>query len=45
VCGGDDCDDVHAATFPGAAEVNDGLDNQCPGNADLGVFDEIGLET
>jgi N-acetylneuraminic acid mutarotase len=37
-----DCDDTNPATFPGAAEVNDGLDNQCS-SADVGygLVDEI----
>jgi hypothetical protein len=39
-CAGD-CDDGHAATRPGAVEVNDGLDNQCPGGSGFGVADEI----
>ena len=38
-CAGD-CDDGHAATRPGAVEVNDGLDNQCPGGSGFGVADE-----
>ena len=28
-CGGDDCDDTNPLTHPGAAEVCDGLDNNC----------------
>jgi hypothetical protein len=28
-CGGDDCDDDDGSTFPGAAELCDGLDNDC----------------
>jgi hypothetical protein len=35
-----DCDDANSATFPGAAERNDGLDNQCPGDPGHGVIDE-----
>jgi serine protease len=35
-----DCDDVRAATYPGAAESNDGLDNQCPGERGYGIVDE-----
>ncbi len=35
-----DCDDARAGTFPDAPETNDGLDNQCPGNAGYGVIDE-----
>ena len=30
-----------AVGLPGAAEVNDGLDNQCPGDAGRGLVDEI----
>ena len=36
-----DCNDMDAATFPGADEVNDGLDNQCLGEAGHGIVDEI----
>jgi len=36
-----DCDDAVAATRPGAPEVNDGLDNQCPGDPGYGPADEI----
>lgn len=36
-----DCDDVVAATHPGADEVNDGLDNQCPADTGYGNVDEI----
>lgn len=31
VCGGNDCDDSEATVFPGAAELCDGLDNDCDG--------------
>src|SRR5262249_26576433 len=44
-CTGDvpfDCDDTRAATFPGADEINDGLDNQCPGSSGYGLVDELG---
>jgi hypothetical protein len=37
-----DCDDGNAAVYPGAVEVNDGLDNQCPGDSGYGFVDEIG---
>jgi len=40
-CGGRDCDDAVAATYPEALEVNDALDNQCPGDHGYGVVDEI----
>lgn len=35
-----DCDDGTAATHPGADEINDGLDNQCPGEVGAGTVDE-----
>ena len=35
-----DCDSNDPATYPGASEVNDGFDNQCPGEAGYGVTDE-----
>jgi Tol biopolymer transport system component len=36
-----DCDDGNEATYPGAEEVNDGEDNQCPGDRGHGEVDEI----
>jgi N-acetylneuraminic acid mutarotase len=36
-----DCDERNADTHPGAEEVNDGLDNQCPGDPGHSVIDEI----
>jgi len=36
-----DCDDADVHTYPGAAETNDGVDNQCPGDHGYGVIDEI----
>jgi len=36
-----DCDDADADTFPGAPEVNDGIDNQCSGDGGFGLVDEI----
>jgi hypothetical protein len=38
---GDDCDDSHDAIAPGSVEINDGLDNQCPGDVGFGTIDEI----
>ena len=39
LCG--DCDEANGDTYPDAPEVNDGIDNQCPGDAGQGVTDEI----
>lgn len=36
-----DCDDGDPETYPGAFEVNDGVDNNCPGDAGYGAVDEI----
>ena len=36
-CGGDDCNDDAATTFPGAPEQCDGLDNDCDGAVDEGT--------
>jgi hypothetical protein len=36
-----DCDDSDSNTFPGALEVNDGRDQQCPGEIGHGVIDEF----
>ena len=36
-----DCNDSNVGTYPNASEVNDGQDNQCPGNRGYGVADEI----
>jgi hypothetical protein len=41
VTNSDDCDDANAATFPGAVEVNDGFDNDCPGFPGFGATDEV----
>jgi len=38
---GGDCDDTNADTYAGATEINDGLDNQCPGDPGYGIVDEI----
>ena len=36
-----DCNDHSSTTYPGAPEVNDGIDNQCPGESGSGLVDEI----
>ncbi|HET6372851.1 MAG TPA: putative metal-binding motif-containing protein, partial [Candidatus Polarisedimenticolia bacterium] len=36
-----DCDDTVQATHPGAVEINDAHDNQCPGDPGYGLTDEI----
>ena len=38
VLDGTDCDDGNAAVHPGAAEICDGVDNNCDGNADEGCL-------
>jgi Tol biopolymer transport system component len=38
-CG--DCDDSNPAVHPGAPEINDGVDNQCPGDTGYGLVDEL----
>jgi hypothetical protein len=38
---GDDCDDSDPLVFPGAPEVCDGVDNQCPGDPGYGQVDEV----
>ena len=35
-----DCDDSDMTIYPGAPEINDGEDNQCPGDAGYGLVDE-----
>jgi N-acetylneuraminic acid mutarotase len=37
-----DCDDTNPAVHPGAPEINDGIDNQCPGDPGYGLVDELG---
>jgi len=41
VSDGADCAPLDASTYTGAPEVNDGQDNQCPGDPGFGVVDEI----
>jgi hypothetical protein len=36
-----DCSDDNPNTYPGAPEINDGLDNNCPGDPGSGLVDEI----
>ncbi|ANM31529.1 hypothetical protein ABI59_21115 [Acidobacteria bacterium Mor1] len=35
-----DCDESNDRNYPGAPEVNDGVDNNCPGDRDYGLIDE-----
>ncbi len=42
-CGGDDCDDSEPDVYPGAAELCDFVDNQCPGDEGYGMEDEVKL--
>ncbi len=37
----DDCARTNASIGPGVAETNDGLDNQCPGDPNFGIIDEL----
>jgi hypothetical protein len=39
-CGPIDCDDSDRNTYPGAPEICDGVDNQCPGDAGYDQVDE-----
>jgi photosystem II stability/assembly factor-like uncharacterized protein len=41
ICALGDCNDSNGDTYPGAVEVNDAADNQCPGERGYGVVDEI----
>jgi hypothetical protein len=36
-----DCDDADPDVYPGAGELNDGKDNQCPGDPGYGIIDEL----
>lgn len=39
-----DCNDSENAVYPGAPEIDDGVDNRCPGDSGYGVVDELGDE-
>ncbi len=41
ICQGD-CDDADPLRYPGSPELDDGLDNQCPGDPGYGLVDEVG---
>jgi len=41
VANGSDCNDADARIYAGAPEKNDGVDNQCSGDAGYGIIDEI----
>ena len=40
-CSPADCDEADPTVHNGAPEINDGIDNQCPGDLGYGVVDEI----
>ena len=37
----DECNDTNAAVYPGAPEINDLFDNQCPGDPGYGLINEV----
>ena len=39
-----DCAPTDPHRYPGAAEINDGVDNQCPGDSGYGLVDETSHE-
>ena len=40
-CGGADCDDLDPTIHPGAWEINESQENQCPGDYGFGAVDEV----
>ena len=40
-CGTEDCNDDEFNVHPGAVEICDSLDNQCPGDSGYGLTDEV----
>jgi hypothetical protein len=41
VASADECNDANASVYAGAPELDDGVDNQCPGGSGSGIVDEI----